>query len=73
MVDAVIVSGSGYIGVSFGSLESLGGESGCNVVDEDIESSASERLDGVGEVPRSGEGEVEVVRCFVRIFWVIRV
>jgi hypothetical protein len=42
-------------------------------VDEDIESSASETFEGVGELPRNGDREVEVVRCFVRIFCVIRV
>jgi hypothetical protein len=73
IVDAVMVSGSGYTAVSFESLESLGSESGCSVVDEDTESSASDKLDGVGELPCKGEGESDIVRCFVRIFWVIRV
>jgi hypothetical protein len=67
----VIVSGSGYIGLSLASPEPCRGESGCSVVDEDIESSASEALEGVGELPRNGDEDFEVVRCFVRIFWVI--
>jgi len=49
--------------LSWCSRASFGGESGCSVVDEDMESSASEIFDGVGEAPRNDEVEVEVVRC----------
>jgi hypothetical protein len=65
-----IVSGSGY---TVSSLLSLGGDSGCNVVDEETESSWSEVLDGVGELARREESEVELVSFVERIFWVIRV
>ena len=51
-VSIVIVSGSGY---NEASRESFGGESGCKVVLEEIESSISEILEGVGELARSGE------------------
>lgn len=65
-----MVSGSGYTDPS---RLSVGGDSGCNVVDEETESSWSEVLDGVGELARSDEFEVEVVRFLDRIFCVIRV
>ncbi len=51
------------------SLLSVGGVSGCKVVDDDTESSISDVLDGVGEVSRSGD----VLRFLDRIFWVILV
>jgi len=65
MVLAVMVSGSGYDGPSRPSL----GESVCKVVVDDIESSTSDVLDGVGDVERRGE----VLRFLDRIFCVIRV
>ena len=45
------------------------GESVCNVVVEDIESSTSEFEDEVGETARRGEAS----KFFDRIFWVILV
>lgn len=65
MVLEVMVSGSGYKGPSCPSL----GESVCNVVVDDMESSTSDVLDGVGDVERNGE----VLRFLDRIFCVIRV
>jgi hypothetical protein len=56
MVCAVIVSGSGYTVSSFASLESFNGESVWSVVDDETESSASERPSGSGELLRNGEG-----------------
>jgi len=64
MVLEVMVSGSGYKGPSCPSL----GESVCNVVEDDMESSTSDVL-GVGDVERKGE----VLRFLDRIFCVIRV
>lgn len=53
----VMVSGSGYTVLSRASELSLW-DSGCRVVDEDIDSSASE-FDGAGEVSRMiGRSEV---------------
>ena len=49
-VSVVMVSGSGY---NEASWKSLGGDSGCNVVVEEMESSISETLDGVGELARN--------------------
>lgn len=60
MVEAVIDSGSGYTSALSLSLESFGGESGCRVVVDETESSTSDVLDGVGEVPRGEDDEVEV-------------
>lgn len=48
--------------LSWCSRASFGGESGCSVVDDDMESSGSETFDGVGEVPRIDD-ELVVVRC----------
>lgn len=66
IVSEVIVSGSRYTALS---LLSLGGDSGCNVVEDDMESSMSDVLEGVGELARRGE----VLRFRDRIFCVIRV
>ena len=65
-----IVSGSGYI---LSSRLSLGGESGCKVVEDDIESSRSDIFDGVGELARSVDSDVELVSFVDLIFCVIRV
>jgi len=62
----VIVSGSGKTALS---LLSFGGDSGFNVVVDDMESSASDVLEGVGELARRGE----VLRFLERIFCVMRV
>lgn len=61
----VMVSGSGYEGPSCPSF----GESACRVVVDDMESSTSDVLEGVGDVERRGE----VLRFLDRIFCVIRV
>jgi hypothetical protein len=66
IVSDVMVSGSGY---KVPSLISAGGDSGCNVVEEDTESSISDRLDGVGDSDRRGEE----VRFLDLIFCVILV
>ena len=65
-----MVSGSGY---TVPSLLSFGGDSGCNVADDETESSWSEVLDGVGEPARRDESEVELLSFVERIFCVIRV
>jgi len=52
---------------------SLGGDSGCKVVEDDTESSWSEAFEGVGEPARKEESDVELGRCFDRIFCEIRV
>jgi len=70
-VDDVIVSGSGYMALSCISELSLCAESGCKVVDEDIDSSASE-FDGSGDVSRK-LGRSEAFMFFERIFCVMRV
>lgn len=51
---------------------SFGGESGCNVVVDDMESSMSEVFESAGELARNGDGAV-VVLFRERIFCVIRV
>lgn len=69
-MSAVIVSGSGNTAAS---LLSIGGDSGCNVVDEDTDSSMSDVLDDGGEPAPRDELDVEVMRFRDRIFCVIRV
>jgi hypothetical protein len=57
------------------SWTSFGGDSGCSVVEEDAESSASDELDGDGDgdVARVEDAELGVVNSLDRIFWVILV
>lgn len=62
----VMVSGSGYTGFSCASEPSLCVDSGCRVVPEDMDSSASE-IDGAGDVSRN-VGRSEAFRFWERIF-----